>query len=116
MSDILSVYVSPNKINKSLTNADKKGKNLYKQNETYRLIANCLENPDFKKLFNKYFDTLENFKVIFMFMNIYNQIGKNYPIELNSYQKLYVMDKLIKDTDFRSKICQYVSRTMKIEH
>lgn len=115
MSELVSIYVNPNQINKCLTNDENKGKKLYKQNETYRLIANCLENPDFQKLFNNYFDTIDNLKVILMFMKLYNQIGKNSPIELNGYQKLSIMDKLMKDKDFRRKICHQVSNLVKLE-
>lgn len=115
MSELISVYFNPNKINKCLTDTEKDGKKLYKQNETYKLLANCLENPDFQKLFNNHFDTLDNLKVILMFMKLYNQIGKNYPIELNGYQKLSIMDKLMKDKDFRRKICHQVSNIMKVE-
>lgn len=115
MSELVSVYLNPNKINKCLTDSEKDGKKLYKQNETYKLLANCLENPDFQKLFNNHFDTLDNLKVILMFMKLYDQIGKNSPIELNGYQKLAIMDKLMKDKDFRRKICHQVSNIMKVE-
>jgi len=115
MSDLVSIYVNPNKINKCLIDSEKNGKNLYKKNKTYRLLANCLENPDFQQLFNNHFNTLDNLKVILMFMKLYSQIGKNSPIELNGYQKLAIMDKLMKDKDFRKKICHQVSNPVKID-
>lgn len=115
MSDLVSIYVNTNKINKSLIDAEKNGKKLYKINETYRLLANCLENQDFQKLFTKHFDTLDNLKVIVIFMKLYNQIGQNSPIELNGYQKLAIMDKLMKDKDFRRKIFHQSSNSLKIE-
>jgi len=114
MSGIVSIYDYKGIGEKCFKDAEKKGKALYKQNKTYRLLSNCLENPEFKKLFNKHFDTIDNIRVILMFMKLYDQIGKKSTTELNGYQKLSIMDNLIKNKDFRRKICHQASNFMKI--
>ena len=55
MSDLINYR----KISSShLMNSEIKGKKLYKQNENYRMIANVMEHPEFRKFFDEHFINL----------------------------------------------------------
>jgi len=91
-----------NKFNLELI--DQYGKKLYQTNENYKQLANVMEHPEFKEFFDKHFDTLDNTKTILMFIKLYQNIEKSYITELNPYQKIAILDGLIKDKDNRQEI------------
>lgn len=112
MSDPITLY-APKSILTSylttcLTQSEKNGKNLYKQNENYRTITNCMEHPEFRKLFDENFSDWDNIKNILMFLKLYQEIEKLSPVELNGYQKLSILDSIIKDRELRHDICMRV--------
>lgn len=115
MSDLVSIYIPPDKLTTCLESSEKHGKSLYKQNDNYRVIANCLEHPEFRKLFDKHFDTWNNIHTIVMFMKLYDEIGKASPVEINGYQKLSILDNIMKDREFRGEICQRAAKWMRAE-
>ena len=115
MSNLISIYIPPDKLTTCLESSEQHGKTLYKQNDNYRVIANCLEHPEFRKLFDKHFDTWDNIRTIVMFMKLYDEIGKASPIELNGYQKLSIMDNIMKDGKFRREICRQATDWMKLK-
>ena len=80
------------------------GKQLYKQNENYRTIANCMEHPEFRKLFDTYFSNIDDIKTILLFLKLYQKIEKTSTIQLNGYQKLSILDGIIKNRELRQKI------------
>lgn len=112
MSDLVSICIPPDKLSTYLESSEKHGKSLYKQNDNYRVITNCLEHPEFRKLFDKHFDTWNNIRTIVMFMKVYDEIGKASPVELNGYQKLSILDNIMKDSEFRREICQRSAKWM----
>ena len=81
---------------------------MYKQNENYRTITNCMEHPEFRKLFDDNFSNWDNIKNILMFLKLYQEIEKLSPVELNRYQKLSILDSIIKDRELRHDICMRV--------
>tara|TARA_B110000908_G_C10216087_1_gene432886 strand:- start:598 stop:951 length:354 start_codon:yes stop_codon:yes gene_type:complete len=105
MSDLVTFRVSPSKLEES----DKIGKQLYKQNENYRTISNCMEHPEFRKLFDEHFSDLDSLKTILMFLKIYQGIEKASPVELNGYQKIFMLDGIINDMQLRRQICREVN-------
>ena len=63
-----------------LENAEQNGKQLYKQNENYRTLANCLEHPEFRKFLKINFSNWAKVKTIVMFMKLYEEIEKSSPV------------------------------------
>ena len=114
MSNLINLYVHPSDIKNCLEQADVSGKKLYNQNENYRNLVNCLEHPEFRKFFDTYFSDENEIKVILMFMKLYNKIEKSSPVELNGYQKISILDNLMKNRDFRRRICEQSTNDMKL--
>jgi hypothetical protein len=109
MSEVIPLYT------KSLLESDKLGKKLYKNNSNYRTIANCMEDPEFRKLFDEHFSDVDRIKNILMFLKIYQEIENISPVELNGYQKISILDGIIKNRQLRREICSKVSsKTMNI--
>ena len=50
---------------------NKTGENIYKKNNTYRMLCNVMEHPEFRKFYDLYMSNWENLKVIFLFMKLY---------------------------------------------
>ena len=109
MSDIITLQLYPSEITACLEQAEINGKQLYKQNTNYRNITNVMENPEFREFFDIHFSTLDNTKVILMFMKLYKDIENSSSVELNGYQKLSLVDMIMKDRDLRRKICEKMS-------
>ena len=106
MSNLLSL--SNSKIIDYVNNSDQidlqeNGKKLYNQNEYYQNIVNLMEHPEFRKLFKAHFFDWNNIKVMVMFMKLYEHIEKS-TIKLNGYQKLYLLDKIMKTRHIRQQL------------
>lgn len=114
MSDLITLYVPPSELTTCLEQVEVAGKKLYKQNENYRILANCFEHPEFRKFFDTYFSDENDIKFVLMIVNLYKEIEKSSPVELNGYQKLSILDSVLKDQDFRRKLCEYSNKGMKI--
>lgn len=91
-----------------LESIENTGKELYKKNKTYQNIVNCIEHPEFRKLFDNHFKDISSLKTILMFLKVYESVEKMSPIQLSPYQKLAIMDKMIKDSDIRQEIVKNV--------
>jgi hypothetical protein len=110
MSDIVTLYVPSSKLTTCLDNSERIGKRLYKNNENYRTIANVMEHPEFRKFFDKYFSSWDDIKTVLMFLKLYHKIEQTSSVTLNGYQKLSVLDAIIKDRQLRSEMCQEVCK------
>jgi hypothetical protein len=108
MSGVITLQIHPSEISTCLEQAETKGKHLYKQNNNYRNIANVMENPEFREFFDTHFSTWDNTKVILMFMKLYKDIEKASPVNLNGYQKISMIDMLMKDKNLRRRLCEQV--------
>jgi len=97
----LSLYTPPTDLKKW----NEHGKMLYKQHDNYKVLANLLEHPEFKWFFDEHFKTWDHVKNIVMFIKLYKEIEKSSTIDLNGYQKLSVIDNIMKDQDIRQQIC-----------
>ena len=69
-----------------------------------------MEHPEFRKLFDEHFSSWENTKNILMFLKLYQEIEKSSPVELNGYQKISILDNIIKNRELRHQICKEVNR------
>lgn len=92
------------------------GKKLYKCNENYRYIANFMENPDFRQFYNNNFSNWIDVKNIVMFLKLYEEIEKRSVTPLTSYEKLDILDKIIKNGEMRKKVCQEITEWSKGEN
>ena len=99
---------------KLLNKHEKDGRNLCKNNENYRNIVKVMENPYFKKIFNKYFKSMHELQTIIMFFTLYKQIENRTDNSINSYQKISILDKIIKDNRTRQYICSKVANNIKL--
>lgn len=113
MSDLVSLSITPSNLVNCLEESEKIGKQLYKHNKNYRTIANCMEHPEFRKLFDEHFSDIDRLKNILLFLKIYQEIENTFPVELNGYQKLSVMDSIIKNRTLRREMCREVNNTIK---
>ena len=95
-------------IEKCLDNLEKNGQDLYQNNEHYRSIANCLEHPEFRKFFDTYFSNWDDARTILGFLKVYQEIEQSTPIELSGYQKLAILNTMIRDRDIRRNICNNI--------
>lgn len=80
------------------------GKKLYQTNSNYRNIVNVMEHPEFRKFFGTHFQNLSTTKTILMFMKLYEAIEKKSKIPLNGYQKIAIVDQIIKNRQIRQEI------------
>jgi hypothetical protein len=104
MSELVNFYTPDSNMKTYLKESEKHGKHLYKQNNNYRNIANCLEHPEFRELFDNHFSSWDKVKDIFVFLKLYKDIEKSSLIELNGYQKLSILDNIMKDKELRHNI------------
>lgn len=109
MSDLIAL-----KIPSYLEKAEVVGKKLYKKNKNYRNLINCFEHPEFRVFFDTYFSNTNDIKLILIFMNLYKNIEKSSSVELNGYQKLFILDNFIKNRDFRHQIFEEKNKDIKL--
>jgi hypothetical protein len=106
MTDNITLYVPSS----CLQQAEDIGKNLYKQNKNYQMMTNCFEHPEFRKFFDTYFVDENDIKIMFMFISLYREIEKKSPVKLNGYQKISILDNIIKNSNYRHQICQNINK------
>lgn len=87
------------------TASERGGRELYRRNPTYRNIANLMEHPEFRKMYDTHFGTPDDVKVIMMFLKVYEAVETQSGGTLTGYQKLSVMDQAINDGRMRQKLC-----------
>ena len=108
MSDIVTLYVPP--LTDCSKTSESKGKRLYNKNNNYRNIVNVMEHPEFREFFDTHFSTWEDTKLMLMFMKLYKDIEQTSPVELNGYQKLSIIDTIMKDRDLRRQLCEQTTK------
>ena len=104
----MSIKKFDTQIETQINYSEKFGKKLYKQNENYRAIANLMENEEFRKFYDNNFSNWYDIKTILVFLKVYEEIEKCSQVSLNSYQKLHILDQIIKCGKLRSKVCQEI--------
>lgn len=93
-------------------NFDKEGRKIYKENEFMRTLTNVMEDPEFLSIFNKYFDCWDNIEIFTMFAKVYNSITQKMP-ELNGYEKIAIVKKIIDTSETRQIVCQEIKKFRK---
>lgn len=110
----MSISLQPYNLSSCLEQEEKNGISLYRDNKNYRAMANLLEHPEFRNFFDENFKSYEHIETILMFINLYKEIEKSSPVDLNGYQKLSILDRIIKNADFRREICSQASKCIKL--
>ena len=95
-------------MNNCFEDYEKSGRELYKNNKNYRTIANCMEYPEFRKMFDD-----NDPQIILLFLKLYQKIDEISTVELSSYQKLALLDSIMKDKHMRREICNGVNNRNK---
>jgi hypothetical protein len=103
----------------TLTEADaiaseKRGRELYKSNPTFQNIANLMEHPEFKKLFDSHFSDWSYIEIVVMFMKTYEQVGKQIP-GVTPYQKIDMLNRLINNGESRKLVVNELRKFQKKE-
>ena len=88
----------------NLENMEQTGRKLYKNNSNYRNLATIMEHPEFRKMVDEYFQSWNYAKTFILFMKLYEKIEKESHITLSGYQKLTVIDNVLRDQNLRQKI------------
>lgn len=107
-----------NNINSSLVctsdlESEKKGKQIYKENEHYRRLSNVMEHPEFREFYNLYMSDWDSVKLIVMFMKVYEAVEKHSKIELTPFQKISIVKDVIDNNELRQKICDGLEKWTK---
>ena len=97
--------ISDNEPSLSYIDLESIGRVIYQQNNFYRVLSNFMEHPEFKPIVNEYFDSYDNIKILFLYVNLYRKIGDQFP-KFNGYQKLTLVKTLIENSDTRQLICK----------
>lgn len=95
-------------INTVVEQAEHIGRNLCETNDTYSKIAVMMEHPEFRDFYDKYLSKPSNRDIIIIFLNVYEMIDKTSP-ELTAYQKIAILDCLVKNKDTRPKLIKMFS-------
>jgi len=96
-------------LEKYLYDAEIEGRILYNDNSNYQNLANLMEHPEFRKMYDTHFTDKTSIQNILMFMKLYKNIENSSPVGLTGYQKLSVMDRIWNEADIRREI---ISNTM----
>ena len=104
MFDIVKCHLLESSLVTYIEQSEISGKKLYKQNKHYKAIANVMEHPLFREFFDQYFSSPTDIETILGFLKVYKEIEKTSPIELNGYQKLSILDNIMKDSYYRQHV------------
>ena len=87
---------------------EKIGKSMYNSNDNYRNLANVMEHPEFKIFFDKNFNDWNSTKTILMMMKLYHSMEKESDKELSVYEKIGILDNVIKDSEMRQNVVKAI--------
>jgi hypothetical protein len=84
---------------------NKNGEKIYSKNNTYKMLCNVMEHPEFRKFYNLYMNDWEKLKVIYIFMKLYEIVEVKFKI-VNPYEKIVLVKKIVENPKMREFICQ----------
>lgn len=85
--------------------AERVGRELYQSNANYRLLANVMEHPEFRAFYDTFLADKHKREVALMFMNLYAELENQSLETMTGYQKIAIVDKLVKHPGVRRAIC-----------
>ena len=85
--------------------AERVGRELYQSNANYRLLANVMEHPEFRDFYDTFLADKHKREVALMFMNLYAELENKSLETMTGYQKIAIVDKLVKHPGVRRAIC-----------
>jgi hypothetical protein len=97
------------KKNKDDEKLDALGRKLYHSNENMKNIANVMENPEFAKFFDTYFQDWNDVKSIVMLMKVYQKLHIHFG-DLNGYQRLAMVYEAMGNSKTRQLICENTTK------
>lgn len=98
-----------NSLVKKNSNLEKRGRTIYKNNDHFQKIAHLMEHPEFRQFTEKYMNDWDTFRAMIMFMKIYKAIEENSTTVLTPYEKLAVLEDIMRNSQMRNKICKGMS-------
>lgn len=104
MSELEKTELPFKSIETYLNNFDIEGRQLYKHNKNYKDIANMMEHPMFRDFFDRHLSSPLDRETMMKVLSVYKDIESASPVELNGYQKLAILDRIMKDGYFRQRI------------
>lgn len=104
------IKFEPTKLDRKIIEKD--GRRIYNKNEFMRTLTNVMENPEFIKIFDEYFNNWDNIELFVLFSKVYHSITKQFP-KLNGYEKISIVKKLIDDSNTRRLVCQQIKSSKK---
>lgn len=120
---IFSFYADLNKMSQLISKQDvqlieqkeQEGRKVYKSNPHYQMVANLMENPEFRKFYNEYLQDLTSIKTIMLFLKLYETVEQHAGIELSPYQKIAIIKDLIEDATMRRKACSELDNILGVK-
>lgn len=91
------------------------GKEIYQKNKFMKDIAEFMEHPIGKDVFNKYLSNRSEIEQALIFMRLYNEITENFEekYNLNGYQKIALTIRAVQNPNIREHICMKMTNWIK---
>ncbi len=99
---------SDNKILNLSESTEEKGKQIYKENEHFKRLANFMEHPEFREFYDIYMKDWNSVKLIMLFMKTYEEIEKQFKNTISPYQKISILKDIFDNSEMRQKLCQSI--------
>ena len=97
-----------------VTSSESIGRQLYGQNEHLRNVANFMEHPETRQIYQQYFEKYEDIICFTMFLKLYEEAEKVNP-EFTPYQKIVAVKQLIDNGSHRQKSVRAIREWFQIE-
>ena len=92
--------------NSTLSQLEREGKNIYKNNVFFRDLSTVMEHPEFREFYKKYFKDADVATSVVMFMKMYDTIDNNSLQDTNAYHKIALTKKIFENRSMRKTIVE----------
>lgn len=86
----------------------KQGKKIYNEGGNLRMIADLMENNEFREFYDKNFNNVSDVKIVVLFLKMYERIEQLNP-ELTKYEKISLLNKIICNSQTRKYVINELS-------
>lgn len=83
--------------------AEEIGRELYKNNTNYQMIALFMEHPEFRKFYDTYIQDPLSLQTMLLFMKVYESVEKTCKPNLTPYEKLAIVHEIFNRPNLRRK-------------
>jgi hypothetical protein len=84
--------------------SEKEGRRIYQNNQNFKNLANLMEHPLFRKVYDEHFKDWTSLQVILLFMNLYAEIEKQSAVQLTGYQKIWFVKTIYGNSNLRPQV------------